>query len=144
MDYCYYELELKCSSCYSNDIITDNSTGDILCRSCGLIIGDRIINDEAEWKDYLNDDNNSNNNNGRSSMKGNDEEENKTILISTNNDDKEFLNRIQKISSKKEIKMYESYDNLQQLTFNLGLSDSITVSNNLYFLIITMMIMMII
>lgn len=129
--YYYYhnEINMKCSSCLSIDIITDNSTGDILCRSCGLIIGDRIINDEAEWKDYLNDDNNTNNNNGRSSMKGNDDDDNKTILISTNYEDKEFLNRIQKITSKKEIKMYESYDNLEQLTFHLGLNDSITVSN---------------
>lgn len=129
MLYYHCEEELKCQSCGDVDIITDNTTGDVVCRSCGLILGDKVINDEAEWKDYLNNDNNdASHSNGRSSMKNNDDDDNRTLLISSNSEDKEFLNRIQKLQNKKEIKLYESYDHIEQLTFNLNLSDSITVS----------------
>jgi len=33
-------------------LITDMETGDMICPECGLVVGDRIVDPSAEWRDY--------------------------------------------------------------------------------------------
>ena len=41
-----------CPSCSATDIVTDYSAGDVICRSCGLVIGDHVIDDQIEWRTF--------------------------------------------------------------------------------------------
>ncbi|KAG7398370.1 Transcription initiation factor IIB [Phytophthora boehmeriae] len=45
-----------CRDCGSADVVTDFSAGDVVCRSCGMILGERIIDDTPEWRTFANDD----------------------------------------------------------------------------------------
>ncbi|KAE8896411.1 hypothetical protein PR003_g10275 [Phytophthora rubi] len=45
-----------CRECGSADVVTDFSAGDVVCRSCGMILGERIIDDSPEWRTFANDD----------------------------------------------------------------------------------------
>lgn len=49
-------LESKCTDCGSVDVVTDFSAGDVVCRDCGMILGERIIDDTPEWRTFANDD----------------------------------------------------------------------------------------
>uniref|UniRef100_K3WSJ6 General transcription factor TFIIB n=1 Tax=Globisporangium ultimum (strain ATCC 200006 / CBS 805.95 / DAOM BR144) TaxID=431595 RepID=K3WSJ6_GLOUD len=49
-------LESQCSHCGSTDVVTDFSAGDVVCRDCGMILGERIIDDTPEWRNFANDD----------------------------------------------------------------------------------------
>jgi transcription initiation factor TFIIB len=122
------EYNRKCDSCQSDDLISDHCTGDLVCRSCGTVLGDRLVSDEAEWRDY--DDKAGDSSAARSSMLVIDGDEMEHRLFSGGNkEDRDLLNRIQNSGySKKEMKMFDSYNNLGQLTFKLGLSDTLTVS----------------
>lgn len=46
----------RCESCGSQDVVTDYSAGDVVCRGCGMILGERIIDDTPEWRNFANDD----------------------------------------------------------------------------------------
>lgn len=46
----------RCGDCGSLDVVTDYSQGDIVCRGCGMILGERIIDDTPEWRNFANDD----------------------------------------------------------------------------------------
>lgn len=45
-----------CRECGSVDVVTDYSAGDVVCRDCGVILGERIIDDTPEWRSFANDD----------------------------------------------------------------------------------------
>jgi transcription initiation factor TFIIB len=45
-----------CGECGSVDVVTDFSAGDVVCRGCGMILGERIIDDSPEWRTFANDD----------------------------------------------------------------------------------------
>ncbi|CAI5736579.1 unnamed protein product [Hyaloperonospora brassicae] len=45
-----------CRECGSADVVTDFSAGDVVCRGCGMILGERIIDDTPEWRTFANDD----------------------------------------------------------------------------------------
>ncbi|OWZ09530.1 Transcription initiation factor IIB [Phytophthora megakarya] len=45
-----------CRECGSQDVVTDFSAGDVVCRGCGMILGERIIDDSPEWRTFANDD----------------------------------------------------------------------------------------
>ncbi|KAG5178789.1 hypothetical protein JKP88DRAFT_328511 [Tribonema minus] len=47
-----------CPECRSRDIVIDFGAGDIICRGCGLVVADRMIEDTAEWRTYADDDRN--------------------------------------------------------------------------------------
>ena len=118
----------KCDHCQGDDLISDHSTGDIVCRSCGTVLGDRFISDEAEWRDY---EDRKGTDGSRSSMLiiAEDEMEHR-VFSGGNKEDRDLLNRLQSSEySKKELKMFDSFNNLEQLTFKLGLSDTVTVSS---------------
>jgi transcription initiation factor TFIIIB Brf1 subunit/transcription initiation factor TFIIB len=117
----------KCHSCQAEDLISDHSTGDIVCRSCGTVHGDRFVSDEAEWRDY---EDRQGTDGSRSSMLvvAEDEMEHRSFSGGTK-EDRDLLNRLQSSQyTKRELKMFDSFSNLEQLTFKLGLSDTLTVS----------------
>lgn len=47
---------IQCNECSSFDIVTDFSAGDVVCRDCGIVIGDRIIDEQDELRTFANDD----------------------------------------------------------------------------------------
>lgn len=49
---------LICPDCkeYPPRIIEEFSNGDMVCESCGLVVGDRIIDTRSEWRTFSNDD----------------------------------------------------------------------------------------
>ncbi|KAI1397174.1 cyclin-like protein [Hypoxylon fuscum] len=49
---------LICRDCneYPPNLIEEFSSGDMVCGSCGLVLGDRIIDTRSEWRTFANDD----------------------------------------------------------------------------------------
>ena len=44
-------MSLSCHSCKSRDIIEDRDAGDMICRSCGLVLGAQIMDNRASYRD---------------------------------------------------------------------------------------------
>lgn len=38
------------------NLVEEFSSGDMVCGSCGLVLGDRIIDTRSEWRTFANDD----------------------------------------------------------------------------------------
>ncbi len=38
------------------NLVEEFSSGDLVCRSCGLVLGDRIVDTRSEWRTFSNDD----------------------------------------------------------------------------------------
>ncbi|KAI0159839.1 cyclin-like protein [Xylariaceae sp. FL1272] len=51
---------VMCPDCreYPPNLIEEFSSGDMVCASCGLVLGDRIIDTRSEWRTFANDDQN--------------------------------------------------------------------------------------
>ncbi|KAI1783532.1 hypothetical protein LXA43DRAFT_1102443 [Ganoderma leucocontextum] len=51
-------IRLICPDCLEPhpNIVEEYSSGDLVCGSCGLVLGDRIIDDGSEWRTFKNDD----------------------------------------------------------------------------------------
>ncbi|KAJ9138389.1 Transcription initiation factor IIB [Pleurostoma richardsiae] len=51
---------LMCPDCkeYPPNLVEEFSSGDMVCGSCGLVVGDRIIDTRSEWRTFANDDQN--------------------------------------------------------------------------------------
>ena len=51
---------LKCPDCQEvpPNLIEEFSSGDVVCQSCGLVVGARIIDTRSEWRTFANDDQN--------------------------------------------------------------------------------------
>ncbi|KAI8623615.1 cyclin-like protein [Xylariaceae sp. FL1651] len=51
---------LQCPDCreFPPNLIEEFSSGDMVCASCGLVLGDRIIDTRSEWRTFANDDQN--------------------------------------------------------------------------------------
>ena len=49
---------LICNECKEDppNIVEEYSSGDMVCGSCGLVLGDRIIDTGSEWRTFSNDD----------------------------------------------------------------------------------------
>eukprot|EP00834_Sanchytrium_tribonematis_P000919 NODE_19_length_47148_cov_1.447810.p10 type:complete len:396 gc:universal NODE_19_length_47148_cov_1.447810:1608-421(-) len=46
-------IYLKCTTCNEKtELIEDYKRGDLICSSCGLVVGDRIISAESEWRNF--------------------------------------------------------------------------------------------
>src|SRR5919201_6698591 len=41
-----------CSICKSNQIITDNESGELICSKCGQVISDKIQEEGPEWRNF--------------------------------------------------------------------------------------------
>jgi len=48
----------KCPSCGDKKIVTDQTTGELFCGKCGLVISDKIADTGAEWRSFSNDEGN--------------------------------------------------------------------------------------
>lgn len=53
-------MNLICKECKEDppNIVEDFSAGDTVCGSCGLVLGDRIVDTRSEWRTFTNDDQN--------------------------------------------------------------------------------------
>jgi transcription initiation factor TFIIB len=51
---------LICPDCKEDppNLVEEFSSGDTVCSSCGLVVGDRIIDTRSEWRTFANDDHN--------------------------------------------------------------------------------------
>ena len=51
---------LICPDCKEDppNLIEEFSSGDTVCTSCGIVVGDRIIDTRSEWRTFANDDHN--------------------------------------------------------------------------------------
>ena len=47
-----YALSPKCPACGVKKILTDQSTGELFCGKCGLVISDKITDTSAEWRSF--------------------------------------------------------------------------------------------
>ncbi|KAK4641057.1 transcription initiation factor IIB [Podospora bellae-mahoneyi] len=49
---------LMCAECkeFPPNLIEEFSSGDMVCESCGLVLGERIIDTRSEWRTFSNDD----------------------------------------------------------------------------------------
>ncbi|KAB5532705.1 cyclin-like protein [Coniochaeta sp. 2T2.1] len=49
---------LMCPDCkeFPPNLVEEFSSGDMVCDSCGLVVGDRIIDTRSEWRTFSNDD----------------------------------------------------------------------------------------
>lgn len=52
-----YTIVLICKECkeYPANIVEDNSSGDTICGSCGLVLGERMIDTRPEWRTFAGD-----------------------------------------------------------------------------------------
>ncbi|XXG98931.1 hypothetical protein Hte_005263 [Hypoxylon texense] len=50
--------QLICPDCneFPPNLIEEFSSGDMVCGSCGLVLGDRIVDTRSEWRTFANDD----------------------------------------------------------------------------------------
>src|SRR6218665_265326 len=46
---------LRCPEHPYASLIEDHHAGDLICSDCGLVVGDRLIDVGAEWREFLND-----------------------------------------------------------------------------------------
>jgi transcription initiation factor TFIIB len=53
-------MSVMCKDCKENppNIVEEYSSGDMVCGSCGLILGDRVVDTRSEWRTFSNDDQN--------------------------------------------------------------------------------------
>lgn len=51
-------IQQKCPDCKEDppNIVEEFSSGDMVCASCGLVLGERIIDTRSEWRTFSNDD----------------------------------------------------------------------------------------
>ncbi|AEO66611.1 uncharacterized protein THITE_2170336 [Thermothielavioides terrestris NRRL 8126] len=49
---------LMCPDCKESppNLVEETSSGDVVCASCGLVLGERIIDSRSEWRTFSNDD----------------------------------------------------------------------------------------
>eukprot|EP01084_Bolivina_argentea_P057210 104569_1 len=43
---------IACSECKSEDVVTDFSAGDVICRACGVVLCGRIMDETQEWNNH--------------------------------------------------------------------------------------------
>ena len=51
-------IQMKCPDCKEDppNVVEEFSSGDTVCASCGLVLGERIIDTRSEWRTFSNDD----------------------------------------------------------------------------------------
>lgn len=53
-------MRVICKDCKEDppNVVEDFAAGDMICGSCGLVLGDRIVDTRSEWRTFTNDDQN--------------------------------------------------------------------------------------
>jgi transcription initiation factor TFIIB len=51
-------MTMMCKDCkeFPPNLVEEFSSGDMVCGSCGLVLGDRIVDTRSEWRTFSNDD----------------------------------------------------------------------------------------
>lgn len=51
-------MQMICRDCkeFPPNLVEEFSSGDMVCGSCGLVLGDRIVDTRSEWRTFSNDD----------------------------------------------------------------------------------------
>lgn len=51
-------MQMTCRECkeFPPNLVEEFSSGDMVCGSCGLVLGDRIVDTRSEWRTFSNDD----------------------------------------------------------------------------------------
>ncbi|EHL01473.1 putative Transcription initiation factor IIB [Glarea lozoyensis 74030] len=51
-------MTLMCKDCkeYPPNLVEEFSSGDMVCASCGLVLGERVVDSRSEWRTFANDD----------------------------------------------------------------------------------------
>ena len=49
---CETLLSGKCQNCGSSNLVEDKDVGEVVCRDCGLVVREQIINEGPEWRDF--------------------------------------------------------------------------------------------
>jgi transcription initiation factor TFIIB len=51
-------MTMMCTDCreFPPNLVEEFSSGDMVCGSCGLVLGDRIVDTRSEWRTFSNDD----------------------------------------------------------------------------------------
>ncbi|MCJ1425352.1 transcription initiation factor IIB [Sticta canariensis] len=51
-------MQLICRECkeFPPNLVEEFSSGDMVCETCGLVLGDRIVDTRSEWRTFSNDD----------------------------------------------------------------------------------------
>lgn len=122
-------LHTFCPSCKCNDVVTDYASGDIICRGCALVIGDRIIDSSEEWNNYANDDRGDAGKQARASTRpgGGDTQ---SYISGGSKAERDSLTKasMQSTMSREDYKIQMNSDTINNLSFKLGLTDLIMVS----------------
>jgi transcription initiation factor TFIIB len=119
-----------CFRCGGKDLVLDYKAGDIICSSCGEVIGDRVIDEGNEVKFYMNDDDphKSSRSSGMSESIGSLQ----TSFVTSSESMKRTLERAQKFSSdKKELQALAHLNIVSEMCSKMNLIGSIKVSVNL-------------
>ncbi|XP_065191189.1 transcription initiation factor IIB-like [Sycon ciliatum] len=48
-------VQIKCPNHPNADLIEDYRAGDVVCRECGLVVGDRVVDVGSEWRTFSNE-----------------------------------------------------------------------------------------
>ncbi|KAI3387763.1 hypothetical protein SNEBB_002210 [Seison nebaliae] len=47
--------EIRCKDHPDSQLVEDHRAGDLICRDCGLVVGDRVVDVGSEWRTFSND-----------------------------------------------------------------------------------------
>ena len=116
-----------CFRCGGNDLVLDYKAGDIICRQCGEVICDRIIDEGNDVKIYMDDD--KPHRTSRTSGMAESIGSLQTSFITSSDAVKSTLERAQRFSTnKKELQALAHYNTVSEMCSKMNLSLPIKVS----------------
>ncbi|KAJ3250970.1 transcription initiation factor IIB [Boothiomyces macroporosus] len=127
-------LYLICSDCRDEipNIVEDFARGDLICGSCGLILGSRLIDTRPEWRTFSSDDKNSVNPNrvGNSNHLMGSDYLDSTAVIDDGKTISKILSRTQQMVSKGKNyhNLMESFQIIQQMADKINLPKAVSDS----------------
>jgi len=121
-----------CPHCSDPDLVTNSSAGDVICRGCASVASERIIDTEAEWRNYDNEDGGNISSAARSSGQA-DADDLGTIMMTGG--DSVTRNLFMELSSnnahdRKEGRIVKNLANISNICAKIGASSSIMVSRS--------------
>jgi len=124
-------MDTRCFRCSSTDLVTDVKAGDIICRSCGEVQSDRLIDARSEVLYYAEDSSNKVRE-ARSSGKESDASSSSTIFVGGNEKVREALNRSSQMSEKQSDRVrFNVCEQMRTIAYTLNLNRHITVRENM-------------
>ena len=121
--------ELTCYRCADRDLVIDSKAGDLICRSCGEVQQGRLINEESEFIQYI-DDPDGNKSSERSSGRADSITGDRSIFVGGGSD--EELASLTRSSygalNRKERAITQVMYACKELSYALNLTKHVTVS----------------